>query len=340
MIKNVPTESFRLDTPDGAGAINYAIRVPKGVVAVIGPWNLPLLLMTWKVGPALACGNAVVVKPSRETPTTTSLLGDVMREAGIPDGVYNAVQGFGPETGAYLTEHPDVDAITFTGETTTGSSIMKVASEGLRDVSFELGGKNPALVFADCNMDKAIEGTMLSSFPIPDRFASALNAFTWSARSLTSLSTNYGGCSGFEARAPARERHHLGPLVSRGHRDKVHEYYKQAEALGANVVIGGGIPEVPDDLAGGWWIDPTIWTGLAEDSPIVKEEIFGPCCNIQPFDTEEEAIRMSNDTKYGLACSIWTENSARVHRVAQEIESGIIWVNVGSYAICAHRSVV
>ena len=328
VIKNVPTESFRLDTPDGAGAINYAIRVPKGVVAVIGPWNLPLLLMTWKVGPALACGNAVVVKPSRETPTTTSLLGDVMREAGIPDGVYNAVQGFGPETGAYLTEHPDVDAITFTGETTTGSSIMKVASEGLRDVSFELGGKNPALVFADCNMDKAIEGTMLSSFsntgqvclgtervyverPIFDEFVDKLRA----------------GVAALKPGHPHEKDTTFGPLVSRGHCDKVHEYYKQAEALGANVVIGGGIPEVPDDLAGGWWIDPTIWTGLAEDSPIVKEEIFGPCCNIQPFDTEEEAIRMSNDTKYGLACSIWTENSARVHRVAQEIESGIIWVN-------------
>lgn len=328
VIKNVPTESFRLDTPDGAGAINYAIRVPKGVVAVIGPWNLPLLLMTWKVGPALACGNAVVVKPSRETPTTTALLGDVMNEAGIPAGVYNAVQGFGPETGAYLTENTDVDAITFTGETTTGSSIMKVASEGLRDVSFELGGKNPALVFADCDMDKAIEGTLLSSFsntgqvclgtervyverPIFDEFVDKLRA----------------GVAVLKLGHPHEKDTTLGPLVSRGHRDKVHEYYKQAEALGANVVIGGGIPEVPDDLAGGWWIEPTIWTGLPEDSPIVKEEIFGPCCHIQPFDTEEEAIRMSNDTKYGLACSIWTQNSARVHRVAQQIESGIIWVN-------------
>ena len=165
VIKNVPAESFMMDTPDGAGALNYAVRMPKGVVGVICPWNLPLLLMTWKVGPALACGNAVVVKPSEETPATATLLGEVMNSVGIPAGVYNVVHGFGPASaGQFLTQHPGVDAITFTGETVTGTEIMKAAAVGLRDVSFELGGKNAGVVFADCDMDKAIAGTMRSAF--------------------------------------------------------------------------------------------------------------------------------------------------------------------------------
>ena len=158
-IKNVPTESFMLDTPDGAGALNYGVRTPKGVIGVISPWNAPFMLMTWKVGPALACGNTVVVKPSEETPLTSVLLGEVMNKVGVPKGVYNVVNGFGPDSaGAFLTEHKDVDAITFTGETRTGTAIMKAAAEGTRDVSFEMGGKNAGIVFADCDFDKAIEG--------------------------------------------------------------------------------------------------------------------------------------------------------------------------------------
>ena len=165
MVKSVSSEAFRMATPDGKGAMNVAVRKPKGVIGVISPWNLPLLLMTWKVGPALACGNAVVVKPSEETPTTTALLGEVMNEAGIPTGVYNVVNGFGPDSaGAFLTEHPGINAITFTGETRTGEIITRAAATGLRDVSMECGGKNPALVFADCDMDKAIEGTLRSVF--------------------------------------------------------------------------------------------------------------------------------------------------------------------------------
>jgi aminomuconate-semialdehyde/2-hydroxymuconate-6-semialdehyde dehydrogenase len=329
VVRNVPTESFRMDTPDGRGAVNYAIRVPKGVVAVIAPWNLPLLLMTWKVGPALACGNTVVVKPSEETPTTTALLGEVMNEAGVPKGVYNVVHGFGPDSaGACLTEHPGVDAITFTGETATGRAIMKAAAEGLRDVSFELGGKNPALVFADCDLEAAIEGTMRSVFancgqvclgtervyverPLFEEFVARLKA----------------GAESLRLGEPQDPATTMGPLISRVHRDKVHGYYRRAAGLGAKVVTGGGIPEMPGALAEGCWIEPTIWTGLPEDSPIVREEIFGPCCHVQPFDTEEEALAMANDTRYGLACSIWTGNSSRVHRVAERIEAGIIWVN-------------
>jgi aminomuconate-semialdehyde/2-hydroxymuconate-6-semialdehyde dehydrogenase len=329
VIKNVPSESFRMDTPDGAGALNYAIRVPKGVIAVISPWNLPLLLMTWKVGPALACGNCVVVKPSEETPTTTALLGEVMNAAGVPKGVFNVVHGFGPDSaGAFLTEHPGVDAVTFTGETRTGTAIMKAAAEGVRDVSFELGGKNAAIVFADCDIDKAVEGTMRSVFvncgqvclgtervyverPIFDTFVARMKA----------------GAEELKLGRPEDPAANMGPLISKEHQSKVLSYYRKAKDAGATIITGGGVPDMPDDLKNGAWIEPTIWTGLPDSSEISREEIFGPCCLISPFDSEAEVIERANDTVYGLATSIWTENLSKAHRVAAQIEVGIAWVN-------------
>ena len=329
VIKNVPAESFMMDTPDGAGALNYAMRVPKGVVGVICPWNLPLLLMTWKVGPALACGNVVVVKPSEETPATATLLGEVMNSVGIPAGVYNVVHGFGPDSaGQFLTEHPGVDAITFTGETVTGTEIMKAAATGLRDVSFELGGKNAGVVFADCDMDKAIEGTMRSAFancgqvclgtervyverPIFAEFVDRLKL----------------GAENLAHGRPELATTTLGPMISGQQREKVLSYYEKAREEGAEIVTGGGIPQVPDGLGGGFWVEPTIWTGLPETSPVNREEVFGPCCHIQPFDEEAEAVSMANDTPYGLATAIWTGDAARAHRVAAAIEVGITWVN-------------
>ncbi len=329
VVKNVAGEFFTQATPDGTGAINYALRVPKGVIAVISPWNLPLLLMTWKVGPALACGNTVVVKPSEETPTTTALLGEVMNEAGVPPGVFNVVHGFGPDSaGARLTEHPGVDAITFTGETATGTAIMKAAAEGVRDVSFELGGKNPAIVFADCDLDKAIEGTMRSVFancgqvclgtervyverPIFEEFVARL---TRAAR-------------GLRLGPPNDPEADMGPLISHQHRDKVLSYYRLAEEEGAEVVLGGGVPPMPGDLANGAWIEPTIWTGLPDEARVNREEIFGPCCHVAPFDDEDEVIARANDTPYGLAAAIWTGNLSRAHRVAARLEAGITWIN-------------
>ncbi|RBP32239.1 2-hydroxymuconate semialdehyde dehydrogenase [Marinobacter pelagius] len=329
MIKNVPTESFEMPTPDGTGALNYAVRRPKGVIGVISPWNLPLLLMTWKVGPALACGNTVVVKPSEETPSTTALLGEVMKDAGVPDGVYNVVHGFGGDSaGAFLTEHQDVDGFTFTGETTTGEIIMKSAAKGIRDISLELGGKNAGLVFADCDMDKAIEGTMRSAFvncgqvclgtervyverSIFDEFVSRLKEEAEKLR----------------IGPPDDDKANFGPLVSLKHREKVLSYYQKAVEDGATVVTGGGVPDMPEEYAGGAWVQPTIWTGLSEDSSVVTDEIFGPCCHICPFDTEEEAIELANRLPYGLASAIWTENVSRAHRVAGQVEAGIIWVN-------------
>lgn len=329
LVKNIPGESFELATPDGAGALNYSIRVPRGVIGVISPWNLPLLLMTWKVGPALACGNTVVVKPSEETPTTATMLGEVMKEAGVPDGVYNVVHGFGPDSaGAYLTQHKDVDGITFTGETRTGEIIMRACANDLRNISFELGGKNPAIVFADCDMDKAIEGTMRSAFancgqvclgtervyverPIFDEFLIRLKEKG----------------SQLVLGKPDDQKANFGPLVSKEHQQKVLSYYKKAVEEGATVELGGGVPDMPTDLQAGAWVEPTIWTGLNDDCSVVQEEIFGPCCALLPFDDEYDVIQRANDTDYGLACAIWTENNSRAVRVARQIDAGIIWVN-------------
>jgi aminomuconate-semialdehyde/2-hydroxymuconate-6-semialdehyde dehydrogenase len=328
LARNLSTETFHSDTPDGGEALNYAQRVPLGVVAVICPWNLPLLLMTWKVGPALAAGNTVVVKPSEETPGTATLLGEVFKEVGIPDGVYNVVHGFGPgSAGEALTTHPDVAAITFTGESGTGSAIMKAAAPTLKPVSFELGGKNPAVIFADADFDAAVAGTLRSVFsncgqvclcservyverPIFDRFVTALAE----------------GAKGLRLADPWDPATTMGPLISADHRKKVLGYYDLARTEGAEVVIGGGVPEM-GALAGGYWVEPTILTGLAEDARCVKEEIFGPVCHIAPFDTEDEAIALANDTEYGLCAAIWTSNLGRAHRVAASIEAGLVWVN-------------
>lgn len=330
MIKNVPTEAFEMTDPnDGGKVLNYGVRVPKGVIAVVSPWNLPLLLMTWKVGPALACGNTVVVKPSEETPTTAALLGEVMNACGVPPGVYNVVHGFGPDSaGEFLTRHPGVDGITFTGETSTGTAIMKAAADGVRAVSFEMGGKNAGIVFADADFDKAVAGIARAAFvncgqvclgtervyverPIFDKFVSALKA----------------KAEALKIGAPSDPDTGLGPLISHTHRDKVLSYYRKAVEEGATVVTGGGVPDMPEPLAGGAWIQPTIWTGLSDDAAVVREEIFGPCCHIRPFDTEEEAVRLANDTEYGLATTVWTQNLSRAHRVAGKIHVGIAWVN-------------
>ncbi|WP_299950538.1 2-hydroxymuconic semialdehyde dehydrogenase [Hyphomonas sp. BRH_c22] len=329
LIKNVPDEVFDMPTPDGAGALNYAARGPKGVIAVISPWNLPLLLMTWKVGPALACGNTVVVKPSEETPTTTALLGEVMNAAGVPEGVYNVVQGFGPESaGAYLTSHPEVDAITFTGETRTGEIIMQSAAIGLRNISMECGGKNPALIFADADVDKAVAGTVRSAFvncgqvclgtervyvqrPLYEEFIAKLAD---QARQLVIGPPDGKGVS-------------MGPLISLEHRNKVLSYYEKAVAQGADVVLGGGIHSAVEKFPGGAWIEPTIWTGVKDTDAVMKEEIFGPCCSVVPFDDEDEAVQRGNDSEYGLCAAVWTENLSRAHRVAAQMDVGLVWVN-------------
>ena len=329
VIKNVPSEFFEMATPDGRGAMNYALRRPIGVVGVVCPWNAPLLLMTWKVGPALACGDTVVVKPSEETPQTATLLGEVMNTVGVPAGVYNVVHGFGPNsTGEFLTRHSGVSAITFTGETRTGAAIMKAAADGARPVSLEMGGKNSAIIFADADLDAAVESAVRSCFmntgqvclgtervlverPLFDRLVAALKK----------------AVEGLKIGPPEEPGVAMGPLISLEHREKVLSYYCKAVAEGATVVIGGGALEMPGELAKGAWVQPTIWTGLPDTAAVCTEEIFGPCCHVSPFDTEEEAIERANSTQYGLSGTVWTRDLARAHRVAAEIEAGIVWVN-------------
>jgi len=325
---NHATESFQMDTPDGSGAINMGQRTPKGVIAVISPWNLPLLLMTWKVGPALAAGNSVVVKPSEETPATTTLLGEVMNECGVPAGVFNVVHGFGPDSaGAYLTEHKGVNAITFTGETRTGEIIMQSAAVGLRNISLECGGKNPGIVFARADIEKAVEGTMRSAFVNCGQVCLGTER-VYVERPIFNqfLARMKEEVAKLKLGRPEDEEANFGPLISQEHRDKVISYYQLAVEEGATVEIGGGVPEM-GDMNSGAWVEPTIWTGLADDARVIREEIFGPCCHIRAFDTEDEVVALANDTDYGLAAAIWTEDGSQAVRVAQQIEAGIVWVN-------------
>jgi len=329
LIKSAGLESFQTETSEGRSALNYAVRKPLGVVGVIVPWNLPLLLLTWKVAPALACGNTVVVKPSEETPATATLLAEVIKAAGIPDGTYNVVHGFGPNSaGEFLCQHPDLNAITFTGESQTGSAIMKTVAPTLKPVSFELGGKNAAIVFADCDFEDTVAGVAESVFlntgqvclctervyverPLFDQFVHVLK----SKAEILRLGP------------PTESSTELGPLISRQHREKVVSYYDLAKEEGATVITGGGIPEFGNALDGGFYVQPTIFTDLPETARCVKEEIFGPVCHVTPFDSEDQAINMANDTNYGLASSIWTTNLKRGHRVAQRMNTGITWVN-------------
>ncbi|HKU28651.1 MAG TPA: 2-hydroxymuconic semialdehyde dehydrogenase [Candidatus Sulfotelmatobacter sp.] len=329
LIKTAGLESFQTETPDGNSAVNYAVRKPLGVIGIITPWNLPLLLLTWKLAPSLACGNTVVVKPSEETPATAALLADVIKEAGIPDGVYNVVQGFGPDSaGEFLTQHPSVNAVTFTGESATGAAIMKTVAASVKPVSFELGGKNAAIVFDDCDFEETVRGISDAAFlntgqvclcaervyvqrGIFDRFVSALKH----------------KAEGLRLGFPTEESTELGPLISSQHRKKVLDYYQLAKSEGANTVTGGGVPEFVNRLDQGFYIQPTIYTGLAESARCMKEEIFGPVCHVTPFDSEDEAVSFANDTQYGLAASIWTSNLKRGHRIAQRMNVGITWVN-------------
>ena len=250
------------------------------------------------------------MKPSEETPQTAALLGEVMNSVGVPAGVYNVVNGFGPaSTGEFLTTHPGVSAITFTGETRTGAAIMKAAADGARPVSLEMGGKNPAIVFADADLDSAIEGTMRSAFmntgqvclgtervyverPLFDRFVSTLKTAVENLR----------------IGPPSDPASRMGPLISLEHRQKVLSYYAKAVEAGAKVVTGGGVPEMPGDFAKGAWVQPTIWTGLSDDAAVCTEEIFGPCCHVFPFDAEDEVIDRANATNYGLSAAVWTRD--------------------------------
>jgi aminomuconate-semialdehyde/2-hydroxymuconate-6-semialdehyde dehydrogenase len=322
-------ETFETNTPDGRTANNYTQRVPKGVIAAICPWNLPLIMATWKLAPALAWGNTIVLKPSEETPSTATMLGEIFNEAGIPPGVLNVVNGFGPNsTGEFLTTHADIDAINFTGETATGTAIMQAAAVGIRDVSLELGGKNAAIILHDCDLDAAVAGAAASVFYNCGQIClgteriyvhrSLFDEFVQKLK-LKAEQQVLGD--------PRSTQTTLGPLVSQGHRDKVLQCFRQAESDGAEVITGGGTPEMEGRLAEGAWVQPTIWTGMSEGSVSVKEEIFGPCCHVAPFDDDEEAVALANDTRYGLAATIWSTDTRRARATAEKLKAGVCWIN-------------
>lgn len=329
VVASAGLDSFLTETSDGRRALNYAIRQPLGVVAVIVPWNLPLLLLTWKLAPALASGNAVVVKPSEETPSSATLLAEILTEAGLPPGVVNVVHGFGPgSAGEHLTTHPGIDGVTFTGETSTGSAIMRAVAPRVRPVSFELGGKNAALVFADTDLDAAIAGLARSTYLntgqvclCTERIYIERSIFDEVAAGLAERA------AGLRLGRPSDPATTTGPLISQKHREKVLSYFALAEEEGATLLAGGGIPPMEGELDGGFWIEPTLWTGLDNSNRVVREEIFGPVASLIPFDTEEEAIALANDTEYGLAAVTWTSDLSRGHRVAQRLRVGMSWVN-------------
>lgn len=329
LIKTAHTECFETAIASGERAFNYTVRKPLGVIAAISPWNLPILLFSWKVAPALALGNAVVAKPSEETPSSAALLAEVAHEIGLPPGVFNVLHGFGSSsTGEFMTRHPGIDAVTFTGESRTGAAIMKTVADGVKDISFELGGKNAAIVFADADFDKAVDGVVRSSFTnsgqvclcservlvhrsIFDRFVAAMKAKTEALQ------------LGF----PMDERTDIGPQISKEHQAKVAAYFQLAREEGATVVTGGEIPRFGDARDNGSWVRPTIWTGLPDSARCLREEVFGPVCHIAPFDTDEEAVARANDSDYGLATAIWTQDVTRAHNVAQRMRSGLVWIN-------------
>lgn len=312
----------------GESGFNYTTRKPIGVAACISPWNLPLYLFTWKIAPALASGNTVVAKPSEVTPVTAALLGEICNEAGMPAGVLNIIHGLGGRVGTPLTEHPNVPVISFTGGTQTGAAIARIAAPKFKKLSLELGGKNPNIIFADCDFDDMLKTTVQSSFanqgqiclcgsrifierPIYEKFKEAF----------------IEKVSKLKVGPPSEDSSQIGALVSEPHLNKVMSYIKLAEEEGGTILTGGERVKLDGEHADGYYLRPTVIEGLEYTCRTNQEEIFGPVVTLTPFDSEEEVLTMANSTTYGLAATIWTSNLKRAHRVASRVESGIIWVN-------------
>jgi len=308
--------------------INYTLRQPLGVVACISPWNLPLYLLSWKIAPALVSGNTVVAKPSEVTPYTAYLLSKVCEEIGLPAGVLNIVHGFGSKVGDTLCTHPDVKAISFTGGTATGKTIATAAAPLFKKLSLEMGGKNPNIIFADCNYDDMLRTTLLSSFSNQGQIC-LCGSRIYIERSLYErFKTDFvHKASELKVGDPLAESTKIGATVSKAHYEKILHHIEIAKQEGANILVGGHAVRLSGRCESGYFIAPTIIENLAIDCRTNQEEIFGPVVTITPFDTEEEVLAFANGTKYGLAASLWTENLTRAHRMAEHIESGIVWVN-------------
>ncbi len=308
--------------------LNYTRYEPVGVAALITPWNVPFMLTTWKLGPCLAAGNTAVIKPAETTPLSVSLLGEIAKEAGIPDGVVNVVHGLGSVVGTALTTHPEVDLISFTGSTATGKRIMKNGADSLKKVAFELGGKAANIVFEDANLDKAIPVSIQAAFMNSGQICLA------GSRILVQRTIFDEFLSRFKQAAmdlkvgdPQNADTKMGPVVSEEHYKKVTSYLEIAKEENATLICGGKRPELPDYLQNGYYLEPTIYVQENSKSRICQEEIFGPIVTIIPFDTEEEALEIANDTEYGLNGVVWTDNLQRAHRISHHVRAGTIWVN-------------
>lgn len=309
-------------------AINFTLRQPIGVVGCISPWNLPLYLFSWKIAPALATGNCVVAKPSEMTPMTAHLLAKACIEAGLPPGVLNIVHGLGPKAGQAIIDHPKIKAISFTGGTATGRKIAEKAAPMFKKLSLELGGKNPNIIFADCDFDQMMAGTMRSSFsnsgqiclcgsrifverPIYEKFKEELVKRTQLLK----------------VGDPFSPETNMGALVSKSHMEKVKGYLSLAEAEGGKILCGGEPVAMKGEFEEGYFLRPAVIEGLPFDCRTNQEEIFGPVVTIAPFDTEEEVLQYANSVEYGLSATIWTQDISKANRVAENLDSGVIWIN-------------
>lgn len=318
---------FSTQAHEMTDAINYTLRQPLGVVGTISPWNLPLYLFTWKIAPALAAGNAVIAKPSEVTPMTAFLLSEICIKAGLPKGVLNIIHGDGIKVGAEITKHPKIKAISFTGSTRVGQEIAKVAAPMFKKMSLEMGGKNPNLIFADCNYDKMLDTTVRSSFANQGQICLCGSRIYIESSIYEKFKKDFvARVKALKVGPPADPATNIGALVSKPHYEKVLSYIEIAKEEGGTILVGGKAV-FPEGHEKGWYISPTIIEGLPANCRTNQEEIFGPVVTIMPFDTDEEVLAYANGTNYGLACTVWTENITRANRIAKTIASGIVWVN-------------
>jgi aminomuconate-semialdehyde/2-hydroxymuconate-6-semialdehyde dehydrogenase len=311
----------------GFNAVNFTLRQPLGVVGCISPWNLPLYLFTWKIAPAIAAGNCVVAKPSEVTPMTAFLLGEICTEAGLPDGVLNIVHGLGTTTGQAIVEHPNIKAISFTGGTTTGAHIARIAAPMFKKLSLELGGKNPNIIFSDCNYDDMLETTVRSSFANQGQICLCGSRIFVEETIYDKFKADFvQKVKNLKVGHPSDELTNIGALVSKPHLEKVATYIKIAEDEGGKVLCGGERVTVTGS-ENGYYLEPTIIEVKDNSCRINQEEVFGPVVTIMSFKSDTEALRLANDVKYGLSATLWTNNLNRTMQFSQELHTGIVWVN-------------
>ncbi len=311
----------------GLNAFNFTLRHPIGVVGCISPWNLPLYLFTWKIAPALVTGNTVVAKPSEVTPMTAYLLGKICNEAGLPKGVLNIVHGLGHTTGQAIVAHPNIKAISFTGGTTTGAHIARVAAPMFKKLSLELGGKNPNLIFADCDYDKMLAVTLKSSFANQGQICLCGSRIFVERSIYEKFKTDFiAKTKALKIGNPLAEDTNIGALVSKAHLEKVKSYIDIAEQEGGTILAGGNYVTIKG-FENGYYLEPTIIEIKNSNCRLNQEEIFGPVVTIMPFDTDEEALQLANGVRYGLSSTVWTNNLNRSMHLAKYLEAGIVWIN-------------